>query len=284
MIRFFRFSLLIILFGACNESDHFGYDRLTGTIHYRLLSLGDENLKVNQAEHVSLKIELVESDSHLVIKDYRRINWKQSRFPKYFENLFVDACHGDSISLIGSRADLQLNAIFGLDSLEETNDEVELHIHVYEALSDEGLRELKAKERLKIDLELKEKATLRRVLDSLDMNEESYVDGIYFKSLTVSEGEVPGKGDYITVQYSARLGNGKLVDDNFEQTGLSYEIGKPDQVIPGFGIGMNYLTLGSEAYFIIPSHLGFGSQGSSSGIVPPYSILVYRVKLVDIAV
>ena len=64
--------------------------------------------------------------------------------------------------------------------------------------------------------------------------------------------------------------------------GISYEVGKPDQVIPGFIKGIEYLSEGSEAFFVIPSEYGFGENGSSSGIIPGYSVLVYRARLQEI--
>lgn len=279
MIRISRFLLLFVFLGSCNHSEHFGYERLNGTIHYRLLSIGDENLKVKMADHVSLRIELIALDTVRVTKDYRRIDWKKSKFPKYFHDLFEDALHGDSISLVGTTKELQINSIFDADLLEEDEDEVEIRVHIYEALSDEHLREAMAAERLRMDLEILEKSTLLKVLDSLGMSHEDIVDGIYFKSISETNGKLPIKGDYITVNYSTRLGNGVLVDDNYGDEGLSYWVGKPDQVIPGFSKGIKYLSEGSEAFFVIPSKYGFGENGSSSGIIPGYSVLVYCARL-----
>jgi FKBP-type peptidyl-prolyl cis-trans isomerase len=282
MIRISRFLLLLVFLGSCNDSEHFGYERLNGTINYRLLSIGDENLKVKMADHVSMRIDLIAMDTLRAIKDYSRIDWKKSKFPKYFYDLFEDALHGDNISLVGTTKELQINSIFDTDLLEEGEDEVEIRVHIYEALSDEHLREAMAAERLRTDSEILEKSTLLKVLDSLGMSHEDFVDGIYFKSVSETNGKLPIKGDYITVNYSTRLGNGVLVDDNYGDEGISYEVGKPDQVIPGFIKGIEYLSEGSEAFFVIPSEYGFGENGSSSGIIPGYSVLVYRARLQEI--
>jgi FKBP-type peptidyl-prolyl cis-trans isomerase len=234
------------------------------------------------ADHVSMRIDLIAMDTLRAIKDYSRIDWKKSKFPKYFYDLFEDALHGDNISLVGTTKELQINSIFDTDLLEEGEDEVEIRVHIYEALSDEHLREAMAAERLRTDSEILEKSTLLKVLDSLGMSHEDFVDGIYFKSVSETNGKLPIKGDYITVNYSTRLGNGVLVDDNYGDEGISYEVGKPDQVIPGFIKGIEYLSEGSEAFFVIPSEYGFGENGSSSGIIPGYSVLVYRARLQEI--
>ena len=283
MIRYASLLLILIFLGACNDSDHFGYDRLKGSIHYRLISLGDEEIRAESAHHLSIKVQLTEGDSLRAIKDFYRIDWGKSRFPDYFYDLLKDASQGDSISIIGTVNELQINSIFGNDSLEEGEEEVEIIVHIYEAFSDKRLRDVKATDRLRLDREIQEKSRLLRVLDSLGINHEDLVDGIYFKSITANNGRLPVKGDHVTVNYSARLGNGKLVDDNFKLDGLSYEVGRPDQVIPGFSIGISYLTEGAEAYFVIPSEYGFGANGSSSKIIPGFSVLVYQVSLKEIS-
>jgi hypothetical protein len=33
---------------------------------------------------------------------------------------------------------------------------------------------------------------------------------------------------------------------------------------------------------IIPSYLAFGSSGSSSGIVPPYTPVLYRMRIIEV--
>ena len=277
----FILSISLLTIG-CSDSNHFGYERLENTIHYRLLALGDEDLPVKNADHISLKVTLETSDSLNVQKDFRRINWKKSRFPDYLMKLLNEANHGDSLSIIGASQELKINAVFQDSIISEGQEDVEVKLFVYEAYTDQQLRKVMAAERLKADLELTEKADLNRVLDSLDMSEEDIVDGVYVKLLDTSNGRPPMKGDYITVNYSTRLANNRVVDDNFKLEPLSYVVGKPDQVIPGFAIGMSVVPEGSKAVFVIPSELGFGAKGSSGGIVPGHAILVYNVHFVKI--
>jgi peptidylprolyl isomerase len=39
---------------------------------------------------------------------------------------------------------------------------------------------------------------------------------------------------------------------------------------------------GEKAKFIIPSQLTYGKKGSSTGIVPPYTTVIYEIELVKL--
>ena len=61
-----------------------------------------------------------------------------------------------------------------------------------------------------------------------------------------------------------------------------FNLGDPDQVIEGFETGLQLMRKRGKARFIIPSQLGFGDKGSSTGIVPPFATLVYEVELKNV--
>ena len=42
------------------------------------------------------------------------------------------------------------------------------------------------------------------------------------------------------------------------------------------------LKKGEKAKIILPSQLAFGDQGSSNGVIPPYTPLVYQIEIIDI--
>ena len=63
---------------------------------------------------------------------------------------------------------------------------------------------------------------------------------------------------------------------------LVLKIGDPGQIIKGMDIGLRLMKEGGKAKIIIPSQLGFGDKGSSTGIVPPYTSLIYDVELINI--
>ena len=99
------------------------------------------------------------------------------------------------------------------------------------------------------------------------------------------EGSCPlvRSGDLVTIGYTAStLTDPHPIDDTY-QTGqpLSFRLGDPGQVIKGIEVAVHLLPKGGKGRFIIPSALAFGPAGSSSGIVPPWTPLLYRVEVLD---
>lgn len=88
----------------------------------------------------------------------------------------------------------------------------------------------------------------------------------------------------VDVKYIGRLYNDVPFDSSFRMTasyGDSLFRTQPSNVIQGWTIALMNMRVGDSARVIIPYNLGYGASGSGSAI-PPYSTLVFDVKLVDI--
>lgn len=282
MIRVFKLGciLLIIITFGCNDSDHPGYSKLHGSIHYKLVVIGDDGLKVEDGEYTSVEIKVIVDSMLSAHKSYSRLRVDSKPFPSYLLNLLAEATVGDSMLILGSADELELNQMLGKE-LFKTDTLVRLEVMVTEVFTDSLLRHTLAKERMIKDFELKEKSDLRKVLDSLDMTTEHLVDGVYLKALNSPSDKPVSKGDFVSTNYILSLANGREVANTYISEPFKYQTGKPDQVITGFGVGVYNMNYGGEYLLVIPSNLGFGAKGSSSGIIPPYSVLIYEVKLQD---
>lgn len=89
-------------------------------------------------------------------------------------------------------------------------------------------------------------------------------------------------GDLVTLTYSASfLDNGRVFDRrSAEDGGLTFRLGDPGQVIKGLEAAVHLLPRkGGTGRFIFPAELAFGPNGSSSGIVPPWTPLQYDVSV-----
>lgn len=102
----------------------------------------------------------------------------------------------------------------------------------------------------------------------------------------------PLTGDTLLVNYTGRFLDGKVFDSSVQadaqkgglnQPGRKYE---PLQVVLGGGVIQGWtealllMNEGSKAQFIIPSSLGYGTEGY--GDIPPYSTLVFDLELVKV--
>jgi len=103
--------------------------------------------------------------------------------------------------------------------------------------------------------------------------------GLQYEVISEGMGRKPVVSDTVRVHYEGALTNGTVFDS-------SYSRGEPIEfplngVIPGWTEGLQLMNVGSKYRLIIPSDLGYGSQGAGQQI-PPFSTLVFEVELIDI--
>jgi peptidyl-prolyl cis-trans isomerase A (cyclophilin A) len=53
------------------------------------------------------------------------------------------------------------------------------------------------------------------------------------------------------------------------------------QVIQGWEEGIELLSVGDQARFVIPSHLAYGDRGAG-GVIPPNATLIFDLELVEV--
>lgn len=92
----------------------------------------------------------------------------------------------------------------------------------------------------------------------------------------------PGTGDACTATstvkatYKGYLTNGSVFDegtiDNFFLS----------NAIVGWQIGIPKFKEGGDGMLLIPSAIGYGSSGSSSGSIPPNAVIIFEVELIKV--
>lgn len=108
--------------------------------------------------------------------------------------------------------------------------------------------------------------------------------GLNYIDEVVGTGDSPGRGDNVKVHYAGKLLDGKEFDNSRSnpQSGgkpIDFQVGV-GMVIPGWEEGIMSMKKGGKRKLIIPSGLAYGVDGSP-GAIPPNSVLVFDVELVD---
>ena len=94
-------------------------------------------------------------------------------------------------------------------------------------------------------------------------------------------GPNPEPGDIVTVHYTGMLLDGTKFDSSLDSNKpLTFAIGR-GQVIRGWDEGIALLKKGGKGKLIIPSSLAYGERGAG-GVIPPNSVLIFDVELVDL--
>jgi len=149
--------------------------------------------------------------------------------------------------------------------------------------------------KLSIELaKLKEQKSIDDYVRDNNIKVKPNENGVYFINLVKGKTAKVQKGDTITVNYVGRTLSGKTFDTNIEtvakkdsiynEKGSYKPIDLPFGVgstIPGWEQGIEQMTVGSKAKFIVPSSQAYGENGLG-GPIGPYTAILFEVELLGI--
>lgn len=102
--------------------------------------------------------------------------------------------------------------------------------------------------------------------------------GLQYLIVEEGEGDSPDANAIITVHQRCQLVNGTIIEDTYRENEPS-EV-KMNELIEGYQEGIQLMKKGARFKFFIPWELAWGKNGTGSKI-PPYSLLIFDVRLVD---
>jgi len=139
-----------------------------------------------------------------------------------------------------------------------------------------------------------EDSKMKKYIADNKLNGTTTADGLYYIVNKPGVGDKPAVGDTAAVLYTAKFLNGKVFETNVKEVaqksnnynpGLQYKpIRVPvgvKKVIAGWDEGLQLMSKGEKATFVIPSKLAYGEQGYYP-VIAPYTTLVFEVEVLDI--
>ena len=105
-------------------------------------------------------------------------------------------------------------------------------------------------------------------------------DGLYIIVKKAGKGTKVAVGRQVAMHYTGRLLDGTVFDSSIGKEPLSYVVGQMG-LIRGWEEGVMGQPEGSQLQLIIPSAMGYGSQGAGQ-LIPPYSPLVFDIEIVSV--
>lgn len=154
-----------------------------------------------------------------------------------------------------------------------------------------------AAEKKRLDAEIAKKEAAQ---ESQRRKEEEYDDEYYYydygpesscepgelkMQVTTSPSRCPKKsatGDQLTMHYTGKLSTGRKFDSSVDRNKpFQFTLGV-GQVIAGWDEGLLGMCVGESRTLVIPPDLAYGEQGVGA-VIPPCSVLVFEVELLDIA-
>lgn len=274
-----RILLLLIVFTAsCQFAKDEEHRKLDNGVPFQLHQFGEgESPKKNSYLKLLLTVEDTLGDTLHYVPNY-------PYFIKIEETL-IDSCLqkfnlGDSISLIIDRKKVNEKFKF-YQLLQSDQGKVMLNLRILKIFSNKTEME-EAKYKLLSKREVEEQAALKKYLNKIDKKWDT-LDGVYrliaYQSADSSLPKIQ-YGSQISLHYRGRFLNGYVFDDTYKKkVSPTFVYGQDYQLIEGMHNGLIGLKESDSMKIIVPSRRGFGELGSLAGIVPPYTAVIFDVKI-----
>ena len=111
----------------------------------------------------------------------------------------------------------------------------------------------------------------------LDGTIEEHSSGLRYIDEVVGSGDVPRRGQQVTVHYSGWLTDGSRFDSSRDSSPFVFAIGT-GSVIEGWDEGVATMQVGGKRRLIIPSDMGYGPRGHPP-VIPQHATLIFDVEL-----
>jgi len=131
-----------------------------------------------------------------------------------------------------------------------------------------------------LDLELAK----QNVEESEDIKQQENQKNMELKIEILEKGDGPEakNGDNISVHYVGTLLDGTKFDSSIDRgQPFSFQLGQ-NHVIQGWELGLLGSQVGEKRKLTIPSELGYGTSGAGNGLIPPNSVLIFEIEVLNI--
>jgi FKBP-type peptidyl-prolyl cis-trans isomerase FkpA len=290
--RFLHITLIVFLLSSCRQSVYRGYSETDSGLFYKLQAIGDGKNRPRIGDYLQLRITYKTAKDSVFLDSYSSnetgmviLPFNHSSYKGSFEEGLITMNEGDSTSFIVTAGPLFKN-FFKADVpfFLHPEDVVKVDVRLNRILNEKDYNEqlMKYKD-LVADRDIEEQRKLHTFLDTNQTHFSFFNNGMYYLPLKQGAGVAASEGDIVQVNYTGYFLDGRKFESTYDRgQPLEFKLGEQGQVLKGIELAISLLSEGAKAKFIIPSQLAFGEGGSSTGIVPPYSTLVYEIELLNI--
>lgn len=102
--------------------------------------------------------------------------------------------------------------------------------------------------------------------------------GLKYRVLRAGTGRKPTPAATVVAHYQGWLDNGKVFDSSYRRRApITFQL---EQVVKGWGEGMQLVGQGGMIELVIPPELGYGARGKPR--IPPNSTLHFLVEVLEV--
>ncbi len=272
-------------FISCNRSEYPGYELTDTGIDYKLHTTNEGNQKVDIGDYLTVDIIYQTINDSIFFKAHRKIQITKSEFDGSIDECFSMLSEGDSATFIISAEDFFEKTVNTfLPSFFKHKDVMKVSVKVINVKTTEQFKKEKDEFLSWIeDFSEYEQVLLKHFIEDEQISVDPTNSGLFHLIIKEGNGLPVHLGDTIFVNYEGRFLNGNIFDSTWKRNkAFDFIYGQEWQVIHGLEEAIGRMTEQEEAFFIMPSYLAFGNKGSSTGIIPPFTSVIFKVKLESI--
>lgn len=290
-ILIFRPMVFILLFAvtllSCTreEFDTKGFSELPSGVLFKLHKIGELTDKPESGNYVKIDVAYSVSNDSVFYSGTREFALGKSVNNNDLSYCIKQLAEGDSASFIINTNNLfsEKNGMHAIDFLRD-KPKVKIDIALRKISSEEEYNNQRTEFLSWIDNpEIYEKEQIKEYIKQNKLNMQISGSGMYYCKIKEGNGKKPVSGDILSLNYEGQMINGKYFDSTKKRREyFSYKYGVQYQVIKGFEEAVSRMTEGEKVMIILPSWLAFGKEGSATGIIPPFTSVIYELELVKI--
>lgn len=279
-------TLLLALLGCSNRSKLFDGFSVTKTgIHYMLISLGDGAAPAIPTDYVTINITYKTVKDSVFFQGFRQFQLSEPKYEGSIDECFLMLSQGDSAAFyIKAQPFFAQTLETELPKFFNPDDYMRVDVRMLDVKSAENFkREMEAFTSWIDDFGDYEKVIIKQYLEGQKLSIQPTESGLYVVPQIQTARTPVEVGDTVTIHYEGRFFNGKIFDSTHKRNEpFQFVYGQKWQVIPGIEEAVGKMHEGEKSMLIVPSHLAFGEQGNSSGIIPAFTSVVFELEVVEV--
>ncbi len=284
MIRVVLVIGIFLSLNSCKFRETRGYRHFEGDVFFRLHSFGDEGSSPVPGDYLTLNLSYLKMEDSLFFSGIRTIRLEDVNHDVFSRFLSGILC-GDSLSLLVPPS-MFFHQTLSREVPEFLKDENFVKISL-KLLSVQSEKEFEEEKKLFLEwlkeYNLTEREKIEKYISESGLEEVVFKDGYYLTFLKRGNGPWVGEGKYVSLHYEGRFLKGKFFEGTKRPKGpVDFLYGSEFFLIEGLEKAVGDMREGDHCMVILPSSLAYGSEGSSTGIVPPYSVVIYEVQIINV--
>lgn len=272
--------------GCSNKSKLFPGFSVTPTgIHYRLLALGSDTQTVKPSQYVTVNISYRTVTDSLFFQGIRQFQLTEPAYKGAIDECFLMLAPGDSGAFyIKAKPFFTRTLGTSLPRFINPDQFMRVDVKILEARTVEEFEHDKEAFLTWIkDFGEYEKVLIWQYMEGKELSVEPTSSGLYIIPQITTRRKAVEPGDTVTIHYEGRFFNGKIFDSTRKRNEpFQFVYGQKWQVIPGLEEAIGTMREGEKSMLIVPSYLAFGRQGNTSGIIPPFTAVVFELEIVEV--